>query len=459
MNADFPLTNDALTRAVLSVAQLNRAVARLLEEGMASVWVRGEISNFTQAASGHWYFTLKDERASVRAVMFRGRAQSVGFVPRAGDRVELRARVSLYEARGDYQLQVETLRRAGLGDLYEAFLRLKEKLAAEGLFDPARKRTPTRMPNCVGVITSLQAAALRDVLSALQRRALHVTVVVYPAPVQGIDAAPKLIAAIAAANRLRQADTLLLVRGGGSIEDLYSFNDEALARAIAASDLPVISGVGHETDFTIADFVADVRAPTPTAAAELVCLPRHEWLDRLAQTGAMIARAQARRLERMAQDVDRLAARLVSPAQRLAQRRERIAGLMHRLATACTVPLARRQSRLALVQQRLRHSRPDLRQPVARLAAGVQALRRSVSRTLESRRLRLQGLADRLRTLDPGLTLARGYTIVRDEAGSIVRDAACLSAGQRLALQFAQGQASATVDRQPGSKVFEEHPA
>jgi len=450
VTAGFPFANNELTRVVLSVAQLNRAVARLLEEGVPTVWVQGEISNFTQAASGHWYFTLKDERAGVRAVMFRGRALSVGFIPRAGDRVALRARVSLYEARGDYQLQVEAMRRAGLGDLYEAFLRLKEKLAAEGLFEPARKRVPTRMPACIGVITSLQAAALRDVLSVLRRRAPHVAVIVYPAPVQGVDAAPKLADAIAVANGLRQADTLLLVRGGGSIEDLYSFNDEALARAIAASELPVISGVGHETDFTIADFVADVRAPTPTAAAELACAPQSEWLGRVEQTGRLIVRAQARRLERAAQDVDRLAARLASPAQRLAHRRERVIGLTRRLAAVCAAPLARQQSRLALVQQRLGYCRPDLESPAAKLAVEAQSLCLSARRALEWRRLRVQGLADRLRTLDPTLTLARGYAIVRDEAGAIVRDAARLTVGQRVALQFAHDQACATVDAKSG---------
>jgi len=449
MTVEFAYTHDELTRAVWSVAQLNRAVARLLEEGVPTVWVQGEISNFTQAASGHWYFTLKDAQAGVKAVMFRFRAQAVGFTPRAGDRVAVRARVSLYEARGDYQLQVEAMRRAGLGDVYEAFLRLKEKLAAQGLFEAARKRTPARLPACVGVITSLQAAALRDVLSVFKRRAPHVAVIVYPAPVQGLDAAAKLVDALATANRLRQADTLLLVRGGGSIEDLASFNDEALAHAIAASALPVISGVGHETDFTIADFVADMRAPTPTAAAELACAARHEWLDRVSQAGRLIVRAQARRLERCSQDVDRLTVRLVSPTQRLAHQRARLSALARQWVAACALALTRRQSRLALAQQRLIPCRPEFDAKRSAVMAHSRDLRQRVQRALDARRLRLQSLADRLRTLDPTLTLARGYAIVRDDAGEIVRDAAQLSPGQRLALQFANGQTQATVDAKP----------
>ncbi|CCN05305.1 exodeoxyribonuclease large subunit [Bordetella bronchiseptica Bbr77] len=279
MTIGLSVTNDVFARDILTVAQLNQAVGQLLERSIPSLWVRGEISNFTQAASGHWYFTLKDSRAAVRTVMFRSRAAQVGFVPRPGDQVEVRARVSLYEPRGDYQLQADGMRRAGVGNLYEAFLRLKAQLQDEGLFDPQRKRQPARLPRAIGVVTSLHAAALRDVLSALARRAPQVPVIIYPAPVQGADAAARLAARVAQANQRAEVDTLLLVRGGGSIEDLWSFNDEALAREVAASDIPVISGVGHETDFTIVDFVADLRAPQArldTLAAQLRALdPQH----------------------------------------------------------------------------------------------------------------------------------------------------------------------------------------
>jgi len=446
MTIGFAFTQDDLAGRILSVGQLNQAVGQLLERSIPLVWVRGEVSNFTQAASGHWYFTLKDERAGVRAVMFRGRAQAVGFVPRAGDRVELRARVSLYEPRGDFQLQVEAMRRAGLGDLYEAFLRLKEKLAAEGLFDPARKRVPPPLPRRIGVITSLQAAALRDVLSALARRAPHVEVIVYPAPVQGADAAGRLAAALALANRRREVDTLLLVRGGGSIEDLWSFNDEALARAIAASELPVVCGVGHETDFTIADFAADLRAPTPTAAAELACAPRSEWLARVQGAAASLLRAQQRRLERGAQRVDRLAARLVSPAQRLAHRRDQLQALARRLAAASLSPLERRRARLGLLRARLAHRTPDLPRAAERTQRQSHALAQAMRRSLAAGQSRLQAAQARLRALDPQLTLGRGYAIVRDAEGAIVRDAGSLAPGQPLSLRLARGQAQARVE-------------
>lgn len=445
MTIELPVTNNAFAREILTVAQLNQAVGQLLERSIPAVWVRGEISNFTQAASGHWYFTLKDSRAAVRAVMFRSRASAVGFVPRAGDQVEIRARVSLYEPRGDYQLQADAMRRAGLGNLYEAFLRLKEQLASEGLFDPARKREPVRLPRAIGVITSLHAAALRDVLSALARRAPQVPVIIYPAPVQGADAASKLAAQLRLANERAEVDTLLLVRGGGSIEDLWSFNDEDLARQVAVSEIPVISGVGHETDFTIVDFVSDLRAPTPTAAAELACAPRAELLGRVMQTLQTMVRGQQRRLERAAQRLDRATAQLVSPAQRLQHQRERLNSLQYRLASAWSAPQGRRTARVNLLAQRLSHRVPDTGRAVERLAGAVRRLGQAQARLLVERRNRLAAASAQLRALDPGNTLARGYAIARDEQGRIVRDAAALSVGQPLDLSFAQGGAQVQV--------------
>ncbi|MFJ0992949.1 exodeoxyribonuclease VII large subunit, partial [Bordetella bronchiseptica] len=377
MTIGLSVTNDVFARDILTVAQLNQAVGQLLERSIPSLWVRGEISNFTQAASGHWYFTLKDSRAAVRTVMFRSRAAQVGFVPRPGDQVEVRARVSLYEPRGDYQLQADGMRRAGVGNLYEAFLRLKAQLQDEGLFDPQRKRQPARLPRAIGVVTSLHAAALRDVLSALARRAPQVPVIIYPAPVQGADAAARLAARVAQANQRAEVDTLLLVRGGGSIEDLWSFNDEALAREVAASDIPVISGVGHETDFTIVDFVADLRAPTPTAAAELACVPRGDLLAALRHTAERLARAQQRRLDQAAQRLDRAAAMLTSPAQRLAHQQERLNTLRHRLASAWRGPQGRRVARLDMLAQRLAHRRPDTGRAAERSAALLAQLGRA----------------------------------------------------------------------------------
>lgn len=445
MTIGFSVTDDVFARDILTVAQLNQAVGQLLERSVPTVWVRGEVSNFTQAASGHWYFTLKDNRAAVRAVMFRSRASAVGFVPRAGDQVEVRARVSLYEPRGDFQLQAEGMRRAGLGNLYEAFLRLKEQLGAEGLFDPQRKREPVRLPHAIGVVTSLHAAALRDVLSALARRAPQVPVIIYPAPVQGADAAPRLAAQVALANARREVDTLLLVRGGGSIEDLWSFNDEHLARQVAASEIPVISGVGHETDFTIVDFVADLRAPTPTAAAELACVPRGELLRTVEHAAQALARAQRRQLDRAAQRLDRASAQLVSPAQRLAQQAERLASLRHRLGAAWRAPQARRAVRLELLAQRLAHRAPDTARLAERTRALAARLARAHAAALEGWRARLASARAQLRAFDPQHTLARGYAIARDAQGAIVRDAARLAPGQRLALTFAQGGALADV--------------
>ncbi|HYG43138.1 MAG TPA: exodeoxyribonuclease VII large subunit [Bordetella sp.] len=445
MTVEFPVRNDAFMRDIMTVAQLNQAVGQLLERNIPSLWVRGEISNFTQAASGHWYFTLKDSRAAVRTVMFRSRATAVGFVPRAGDQVEVRARVSLYEPRGDYQLQADGMRRAGLGNLYEAFLRLKAQLAEEGLFDPAVKRVPAALPRAIGVITSLHAAALRDVLSALARRAPQVPVVVYPAPVQGADAAARLAMQVQVANARQEVDTLLLVRGGGSIEDLWSFNDETLARLVAASAIPVISGVGHETDFTIVDFVADVRAPTPTAAAELACVPRADLLGRVGHAARRLARGQQRRLDLAAQRLDRATAQLVSPARRLAHQAERLNTLRHRLASAWNGPHGRRAARIGLLAQRLAHATPDLDRAGERLAALARRLGQAQVRQLATQRARAESLAAHLRALDPQHTLARGYAIVRDAQGRIVRQAAPLAPGQELDLTFAQGGAQVQV--------------
>lgn len=445
MTIGFAVTDDAFTREILSVAQLNQAVGQLLERSVPALWVRGEVSNFTQAASGHWYFTLKDSRAAVRTVMFRGRAQSVGFVPRPGDQVEVRARVSLYEPRGDYQLQADAMRRAGVGNLYETFLRLKEKLAGEGLFDAEVKRTPLRLPRAIGVITSLHAAALRDVLSALARRAPQVPVVIYPAPVQGADSAPRLTAQLQRANARAEVDTLLLVRGGGSIEDLWSFNDEDLARAIASSAIPVICGVGHETDFTIADFVADLRAPTPTAAAELACVPREDLLGATRHAAQRLMRAQERRLDQAAQRLDRAAAQLISPAQRLAHQRERLNTLRHRLAAAGQRPAQQRQSRLQVLMQRLARRVPDTARAGERLERVVARLARTQRQGIDGAERRLAAVAAHLRALDPDNTLQRGYAIVRDAQGAILTDAAAMRAGDRVRIDLARGRAEADV--------------
>ncbi|CAM5790541.1 exodeoxyribonuclease VII large subunit [Castellaniella caeni] len=433
---------------VLSVSALNRQVARLLKAGMPRVWVAGEVSNFTRAASGHWYFSIKDESAVVRAVMFRGRAQSVGFVPEVGGRYEFRVQVTLYEPRGDYQVQVEAVRRAGRGDLHEAFLRLKDQLTREGLIDPQRRRAIPAMPRVVGVVTSLAAAALRDVLSVMARRAPHVRVILYPSPVQGREAAAQLCAALEQAAARAEVDVLLLVRGGGSLEDLWCFNDERLARCVAASPVPVISGVGHETDFTIADFVADLRAPTPTAAAELCCDSREQMLDRVQGAGQQLARAQRRRLEHAALRLDRAAAQLLSPAQRVQLHRQRLQHAIERFLPPV-------QQRLLAGRQRVQHSierlPPLARQQLQRRALALQAvgqrLQAGMGRTLERRQRRLAVADGTLQALDPRAVLGRGYAIVHAANGSIVKNALDLNVDERIDIEFGQGRAQANVTR------------
>jgi len=431
--------------AVLSVTALNQQVARLLERSFPLVWIGGEISNFTRAASGHWYFTLKDDAAQVRAVMFRSRAQMAGFTPREGDKVEVRALVTLYGARGDYQINVEAIRRAGVGQLYEAFLRLKEKLAAQGLFDPERKRALPLFARSIGIVTSPQAAALRDVLTALRRRAPHVGIVLYPTPVQGQFAADKIAEAIMTASRRAEVDVLLVCRGGGSIEDLWSFNEECVARAIAACSIPVIAGVGHETDVTIADFAADVRAATPTAAAELAATPRADWLGSLQADAVDLQRAMDRRLADAAQGLDNLGRRLLSPSTRIGHQRLQLLALATAMTHAAQAPVNRHGLALAQLRQRWARHRPDVRALRTRIASDGRHLNASLRNTLKGRREALGALAAQLELLNPQRTLERGYAIVRDSKGHVVRDPAQIKPRDLLAIRLANGSAEVSV--------------
>ena len=326
-----------ISREILSVGDLNRAIAASLEDRFDTVWVSGEISNFKAYDSGHWYFSLKDEEGQIRCVMFRGRNGQVGFMPQSGDLVEVSASLGMYVPRGDIQLTIQTLRRAGMGGLYEAFLKLKAKLAKEGLFDEERKREIPSHPRSIGIITSPQAAALKDVLSTLARRAPHIPIVIYPTLVQGPDAPSGIIAALKAAEKEKAVDVILLVRGGGSIEDLWAFNDEQLAYAIAQSPIPVVSGVGHETDFTIADFVADLRAPTPTGAAELAAPRKDQMLQELEAIKQALLQRVNQRIEREAQTLDQLALRLSHALPNPDRMREQITSWQQRLNQAWLV--------------------------------------------------------------------------------------------------------------------------
>jgi exodeoxyribonuclease VII large subunit len=393
--------------AVLTVSQLLRSARDMLERRFPLQWIGGEISNLRPAASGHLYFTIKDESAQVDCVMFRSRAAALDWEPADGQRVEVRALVTLYEPRGRFQLNVEGMRRAGLGPLYERFLKLKDKLEREGLFDADAKRPIPGHPRQIGVVTSLAAAALRDVLTTLRRRNPSIPVVVYPAPVQGEGAAAKLAQALAAASARAECDVLLLVRGGGSIEDLWQFNEEALARAIRACAIPVVVGVGHETDFTIADFAADERAPTPTAAAELVSPSLEALRGRIAETALRMSRQTARRIEYAMQAVDSLARRLVHPAERLRASRQHLVHLTKRLVLA-------------------------MKHEIAQIRA-----------QLDRSKARLSGM-------DHLGVLARGYSLTLNSANEILRDAASVAVGDRIVTRLAKGEIESQVLKKKG---------
>jgi exodeoxyribonuclease VII large subunit len=410
---------------VISVSELNRSVRDLLERRFPLGWVAGEISNFKRYDSGHCYFTLKDAGAQVRCVMFRGRSQYLDWQPKEGMQVEVRALVTLYEPRGDFQLNVETMRRAGLGPLFEKFLRTKEKLEREGVFDPASKRAIPAFPRTVGVVTSLAAAALRDILATLRRRNPSINVIVYPVPVQGEGAAERIAAMLATASHRNECEVLLLARGGGSIEDLWQFNEEIVARAIRACRIPIVAGIGHETDITIADFAADLRAPTPTAAAEAVSPSRDALFARLAELAGRASRAALRRVETKIQRVDGLARRLVHPRTRLAASARLLGQLVARLTAA--------RPDIALLER----ERGEL---VRRLAL---AMRHSLERSGQQ----LDRLGASLTGLDPTAVLARGYSLTRNSQGVVVRDAATLAEGEIVTSTFSRGWAMSVVKK------------
>ena len=394
--------NPDLARVCLSVSQLNRAVAGSLERNFAPLRVRGELAALTRAASGHWYFTLKDSAAQVRCVMFRSRNMLVDFSPREGDELELIGSVGLYEARGEFQLGVESMRRAGQGKLFEQFLKLKERLAAEGLFDQAGKRPIPAICFRVGVVTSLQAAALRDIVTTLHRRAPYARIIVYPVPVQGAGAGAKIAQMLATVSTRSEVDVVILARGGGSIEDLWAFNEEAVARALRACAIPVIVGVGHESDFTIADFAADLRAPTPTAAAELATPDRAGLVETLRQQHARASRRMQALLRSRAQTLDYAVRTLTTPR----------------------APIRAVQARLDTLWSRLRAGGArSLAAPTAHLGAALRALR----------------------ALDPRQVVGRGFAIVRDRQGRIVIDAGALSPGVPLDVELAVGAVQVLV--------------
>ncbi|HYF42711.1 MAG TPA: exodeoxyribonuclease VII large subunit [Ramlibacter sp.] len=417
----------ALARRTWQVGALCRAVADALESRFNPVAVRGEISGFSRASSGHCYFTLKDPQGQLRSAMFRRAAGLLDFTPQDGELVEVQGRLAVYEPRGDLQLVVESMTRAGQGAWFEQFLRLKAKLEAEGLFDAARKRPLPARPCGIGVVTSLGAAALHDVVTALRRRVPHVPVVLAPAAVQGPSAPADLARALESLYRAapaHQLDVILLVRGGGAPEDLWAFNDEALARTIVRSPVPVISGVGHETDFTIADFCADLRAPTPTAAAELAAHPRVALLEVLDQFEELLRAGVLRRLDAAAQRLDVAASRLGRPSARMAGQHQRLDRLAGRLRY--------------LVMGRLDKARAQLESARARRASAVQHRLDRAQQSLQRTQLRLE-------LMDPRLVLRRGYALLTDTDGAVVSSAAQTRPGQPLRATLADGEVDLTV--------------
>ena len=422
---NFRDSNSTPGPRIWAVGALCRAVADALDTRFNPVAVRGEISGFSRASSGHCYFSLKDESGQLRCAMFRRAAGLLDFSPRDGDQVEVRGRLAVYEPRGDLQLVVESLKRAGQGALFEQFLQRKARLEAEGLFDPARKRALPTMPRSVGIVTSLGAAALHDVVTALRRRVPHIPVVLAPAAVQGANAPAELVRALQSLYALEPAvDVILLVRGGGSIEDLWAFNDETLARTIVQSPVPVVSGVGHETDFTIADFCADLRAPTPTAAAELVSAPRDLWLGALDLLDERLGGALGARLDVLGQRLDQAAGRLGRPSNLV----------------------ARQQLRLAHHAQRLHFAVLSRRERLAQVPRSIAAdFPLKFERSLVQRRERLERVALRLRLLDPALVLQRGYAWLTDADGRAIVSAKNLHAGDAVVARLADGEVDLTV--------------
>lgn len=412
---------------VWPVGALLRAIAESLQARFNPVAVRGELTGFSRAASGHCYFSLKDEQGQVRCAMFRRAATLLDFSPRDGQLVELRGRLGVYEPRGELQLVVESMQQAGQGNLFEQFLLLKARLEVEGLFDAARKRSLPLIPRAIGIVTSLGAAALHDVVTTLQRRTPHIPVVIYPASVQGAQAAAELRAALLDAFQRQPADmveVLLLVRGGGAIEDLWAFNDEQLARTIAASPVPLVSGIGHETDFTIADFVADVRAPTPTAAAELCAQPRSSWLDGLDLAFSRLQTGVERQLQSHNQRLDWAASRISRPSH---------------LVT-------RQQSRLSAVAQGLNQAmRALMRHEQLTLQALGANLPRAVGATGQRARHRLERAQLRLELLDPRLVLQRGYSWLAELNGEPITSVKTTHIGQPVRATLADGQVDLTV--------------
>ena len=389
---------------IFSITEINKLVKELLQDNFPSIWVKGEISNFIEASSGHWYFSLKDNGAQVRCTMFRGKNSLVKWIPKNGDLIEAQCNIGLYEQRGEYQLNITSLQQAGLGQLFEEFNKLKQKLDSEGLFDEERKKSLPVHPNCIGVITSPDASVLRDVITTLGRRNKSLRIIVYPTPVQGKAASQGIIDSLKIANQRKEVDALILCRGGGSIEDLWSFNNELVAREIHSSKIPIISAVGHQTDITISDFVADLRAPTPTAAAEIISTSYDELLGNLEYFKSNLFISIQNKIEQLNQRIDLLEKGLISPLQKIVSQNDLILGLKNRMQITINSQLEKYQEQIKFYKQNLSH-------------------------------------------LNPNEILSRGYSIILNQNKKIINNASALSVSDKIKIKFYKGDVEADITK------------
>ena len=436
----------------ISVSELNALAKALLEDHLAGLWIAGEVSNLTRAASGHYYFSLKDSRAQVRCAMFKGAAARLAKPLKEGDHIEVAGKISIYEARGEFQITVNEVRLKGLGQLYEAYERLKAQLQAEGAFAAERKKPLPARAQCIGIVTSLAAAALRDVVTTLKRRAPEIPVIVYPTAVQGAGSEFQIAQAIKTASQRAECDVLIVCRGGGSIEDLWAFNEEPVVRAIEACAIPVVSGVGHETDFTLADFVADVRAPTPTGAAELVSPNRQESLHRLAQAKGRLKTVLEQRYFDASQKLDWLARQIRHPRQKLGEQHTHIHKLAQTLSYSMTQNVRAHTARFERQTQALQHYRPDIsvyRQDINRFQT---TLSHAFRQLLAQRRQNLTAQTTLLEAVSPQQILERGFSVVKNTRGQVIRNANALKQGQKLHIIFAEGETDVRVTKEQAQR-------
>ena len=450
--------NSTSDRQIFSVSELNRTVRHLLETQLPLLWVEGEISNFARPASGHWYLTLKDSQAQLRCAMFRNSNMRVNFTPANGTQVLVRGRVGLYEGRGEYQLIIEHMEEAGFGALQRQFEQLKQKLAGEGLFDASHKQPMPESVSHIGVVTSATGAAVKDILSVLKRRFPAIKVTLFPTAVQGEQAASQIVEAIDNANQQGECDALIVGRGGGSLEDLWPFNEEPVARAIFASQIPVISAVGHEIDITIADFVADLRAPTPSAAAELISPDGEEMLNQFEGYELLLAEAMTRKTRLLSQQVANLQKRLQHPGRKLQEQAQHLDHLDIRLRRAISSKLQQQRYRLDGLREKLAlvHPADAISNQQQLVTAYIKQMSRAMAGELENKKNRTAQAMHLLDTVSPLKTLGRGYSIIRDDSGAVIKTVAAVNSGDQLKGQVADGEihfsVTGTTDKQlPGA--------